>query len=44
MKSFTLLLLVFVTVSLCGCQEKSEFNKIKVAGVLNPVISLNGTW
>ncbi len=44
MKSFTLLLLVFVTVSLCGCQEKSEFNKIKVEGVLNPVISLNGTW
>jgi hypothetical protein len=44
MKTFTLLLLVFCTVSLRGRQEKSEFDKIQVVGILNPVISLNGTF
>ncbi len=38
MKTFTLLLLVFGTVSLCISQEKSEFNKIQLEGVVNPVI------
>lgn len=35
---------LFLTVVLFGCNRPSERNKIDVAGVKNPVVSLNGTW
>ena len=35
---------LFLSIILSGCSNQSEFKKIEVAGVNNPVISLNGTW
>ena len=39
---FQTLLLIVITAS--GCQHPSESMRMEVAGVGNPVISLNGTW
>jgi hypothetical protein len=36
--------ILFLTVVLFGCNRPSEIHKIEVAGVKNPVVSLNGTW
>ena len=35
---------LFLTVILLGCSNYTDINKIEVAGVSNPVISINGTW
>jgi beta-galactosidase len=44
MKSKLITTILFLTVIMFSCNQPSDINKIEVAGIKKPVVSLNGTW
>ena len=44
MKNFLLATLIFIVLTAPGCTQASVSTETGVAGVEQPVISLNGTW